>query len=331
MTKLKILSQNDVKQSVNISQAIDAVKEAYIQLSRGEAVIPLRTQVPVKKQDAVTLFMPAYLPSTDTLGAKIVSVFPKNTEKELPTIHAVVIVINAQTGQPEALMDGTYLTALRTGAASGLATDFLARKEACVAAIFGAGIQGRTQLEAVSTVRSIEKVWVYDILPEAAEAYIKEMKTRGKPIPPDLSIALSPAQAIRDADIICAATTSLTPVFDDVDLKPGVHINAVGSYTPQMQEIPAQTVARAKVVVDSMSASLTEAGDLIIPLKDAIITKSHLHGEIGQVAAGEIPGRERDEELTLFKSVGVAAQDAAVARLVLLKAEELGLGTDVDF
>jgi len=330
MTKLKIFSQGDVKQAVNMSQAIDAVKSAYIQLSRGEAVIPLRTQVPVKKQDAVTLFMPAYLASTDTLAVKVVSVFPNNTEKELPTIHAVVILINAQTGQPEALMDGTYLTALRTGAASGLATDFLARKDARVAAIFGAGTQGRTQLEAVSTVRTIEKAWVYDIIPERAETYIKEMKSRGHPIPYDLSIARTASQAVRDADIICTATTSLTPVFDDIDLKPGAHINAVGSYTPQMQEIPAQTVAKAKVVVDSISASLTEAGDLIIPLKDRIITKSHIHGEIGQVAAGEIPGRERDEELTLFKSVGVAAQDAAVAQLVLHRAEELGLGTDID-
>lgn len=330
MTKFKILSQKDVEQSVNMSQGISAVKEAYIQLSRGEAVIPLRTQVPVEKQDAVALFMPAYLTSTGTLAAKIVSVFPKNRDKELPTIHAVVIVIDAQTGQPKALMDGTYLTALRTGAASGLATDLLARKEACVAAVFGAGVQGRTQLEAVSTVRSIEEVWVYDIIPEAADVYIKEMKNCGDPVPSNLRVAHSPAQAVRDADIICAATTSQTPVFDDVDLKPGVHINAVGSYTPQMQEIPAQTVARAKVVVDSLTASLTEAGDLIIPINDSVITKSHIHGEIGQVAAGEIPGRERDEEVTLFKSVGTAAQDAAVAELVLRKAKELGIGSGVD-
>ena len=156
------------------------------------------------------------------------------------------------------------------------------------------------------------------------------MKNRGKPIPSDLIVAHSPAQAIRDADIICTATTSLTPVFDNIDLKSGVHINAVGSYTPQMQEIPTQTVARAKVVVDSLSASLSEAGDLIIPINDSVITKSHIHGEIGQVAAGEIPGRERDEEVTFFKSVGIAAQDAAVAELVRRRAEELGLGSDVD-
>jgi alanine dehydrogenase len=330
MRKLKIFSEGEVKQAVNMAQAIGAVKDAFIQLSRGDADIPMRTQVPVKKQDGVTLFMPAYLASTDTLGVKVVSVFPNNTEKELPTIHAIVILINAQTGQPQALMDGTYLTALRTGAASGLATDFLARRDARVAAIFGAGTQGRTQLEAVSTVRTIEKAWVYDIIPERAEAYVKEMKGRGHPIPSDLSRARTASQAVRDADIICTATTSLTPVFDDADLKPGAHINAVGSYTPQMQEIPAQTVARAKVVVDSMSASLTEAGDLIIPLKDGVITKNHIHGEIGQVAAGEITGREREEELTFFKSVGVAAQDAAVARLVLERAEELSLGTDID-
>lgn len=328
--KLKILSQRDVEQSVNMSQAIHALKEAYIQLSQGDAVLPLRTQVPVKKREGITLFMPSYLASSDSLGAKIISIFPGNQEIDLPTIHAIVIVIDAETGRPEAIMDGTYLTALRTGAASGLATDLLARRHARVAAIFGAGVQGRTQLEAVCTVRPIEKVWVYDSFPEAAEAYAKEMKNKGEPLPSDISVAQSPAQAVCDADIICAATTSSTPVFDDADIKPGTHINGIGSYTPQMQEIPAKTIARAKVVVDSTSASLAEAGDLIIPLKAGLISKAHIHGEIGQIAAGQMSGRESEEELTFFKSVGVAVQDVAVAKLILNRSKELDLGVDVN-
>lgn len=328
--KLKIISQSDVKQSVNMAQAIDAVKQAYVQMSQEKAVVPQRIQVPVKKQEGITFFMPAYLAANDSLGVKIVSVFPENLKCCLPTVNAVVIVINAKTGRAEAIIDGNYLTALRTGAASGVATDLLARKNSRVAAIFGAGIQGRTQLEAVCTVRFIEKAWIYDREIESAKNYVKELKSRGKPFPHELFVARSPAQAVKDADIICTATTSFSPVFEDTDLKDGVHINGIGSYTPEMQEVPAHTVARARVIVDSLSAALSEAGDLIIPLNEKKITKSHIQGEIGQVAAGQIPGRQSDKELTFFKSVGIASQDVAVGELILRNTKNLNLGIDVD-
>jgi ornithine cyclodeaminase len=313
-----------------MADAIGAVREAYVQVSAGEAVLPLRTPVPVEKQEGVVLFMPAYLAGSDALGAKIVSVFARNPLEGLPLIHAVVIVVDATTGRPKALMDGTYLTALRTGAASGVATDLLARTDSRVAAIFGAGAQARTQLEAVCTVRPIEEVWVYDISPEAALAYASEIEGRGQPFPGDIFVADSPAQALYHADVVCTATTSETPVFDDGDLKLGVHINGVGSYTPEMQEIPAQTIMRAKVVVDSREASLSEAGDLLKPLRQGLISESHIHGEIGQVAAGKIRGRESSEEITFFKSVGLAAQDVAVAELILQRAQAQGLGVEMD-
>lgn len=328
--KLRVLCEADVRQAVTMAEAIQAVREAYVQLSTGQAVVPLRTPVPVDKQEGVTLFMPAYLRSSDALGAKIVSVFPGNPQRGLPTIHAVVVVVDAETGRPIAMMDGTYLTALRTGAASGVATDLLARSDAHVAAIFGAGAQARTQLEAVCTVRAINTVWVFDPVPGAAAAYVAEMRMRSRPIPRGLRVAQSPAQAVSQADVICTATTARTPVFDDADLKPGVHINGIGSYTPQMQEVPAATVARAKIVVDSRSASLAEAGDLLTPLKDGTISLDQIHGEIGEVAAGQIPGRQSDDDITFFKSVGVAVQDVAVASLILRRATELGLGTEVD-
>jgi len=330
MIKLKILTGKDVCQVVTMAQAISSVKEAYLQLSAGKSILPLRTQVPVENRDGVILFMPAYLSTSDALGAKIVSVFPRNVKKNIPTIHALVILVNPETGQPTAVIDGNYLTALRTGAASGVATELMARTEASVAAIIGAGVQGRTQLEAVCNVRTVKKVWIYDCLPEAASAYVKEMKEHGSPIPEDIFIARSPAQAVREADIICTATTSLEPVFDDGDLKPGVHINGIGSYTPGMQEIPSPTVVRSKVLVDSRSAALAEAGDLIIPLKEGLINEEHIHGEIGEVAAGKILGREADDEITFFKSVGLAVQDVAVGELIRRRAEELGLGKEVE-
>jgi ornithine cyclodeaminase len=315
--KLRVLSGADVRRAITMAEAIQAVKEAYIQLSAGQAVVPLRTPVPVDRRGGVTLFMPAYLSESDALAAKVVSVFPRNLERGLPTIHAVVIVVDAETGQPRAIMDGTYLTALRTGAASGVATELLARPDARVVAILGAGVQGRTQLEAVCTVRRMEKVWVLDANPETAELYVEEMRRRGRPIPEAIFVAASPAEALREADVICTATTSTRPVFDDADLKPGAHINGIGAYTPQMQEIPAETVARARVVVDSRSAALAEAGDLIIPIRQGLIGEDHIRAEIGEVLAGLKPGRGSDEEITVFKSVGNAAEDLAVASLVL--------------
>jgi len=328
--KLKILTRDEVAMAVNMAEAIETVKKAFIQLSSGKAEMPLRTQVPVEKRKGVTLFMPAYLADSDAMGAKIVSVFPNNQKRKLPTIHAVVIVVDAETGRPTAIMDGTYLTALRTGAASGVATDLLSRKDARVVAIFGAGTQSRTQLEAICTVRSIEEVWVYDVVPRTVIDYVEEMKKHGTPIPADIFVAESPMQAVSEADIICAATTSSQPVFNDSDLKPGVHINGVGSYTPEMQEIPAATVVRSKVIVDSSQAALAEAGDLIIPIGGGFISDKHIHGEIGELAAGKISGRESEEDTTFFKSVGLAVQDVSVAELVLRRANELGLGHDLD-
>lgn len=326
--RIKLLSRDDVQRSVNMSQAIESVKQAFISLSRGEAVIPLRSQVPVRDQEGTTLLMSAYLPSDKFLGSKIISVFPRNIESNLPTIHALIILCDAQTGEPGAVMDGTYLTALRTGAASGVATDLLSRKEARTAAIIGAGIQGETQLEAVCCARDIRSAWIYDIKSAISENFAEKIRNRGRPFPSEIIVAHSPGEAVSNADIICCATTSKVPVFQDKDLRPGSHINGVGSYTPFMQEIPERTVLRSKVVVDSLPAALEEAGDLIIPLKKKLISKSHIYGEIGQLASGQIPNRESNEEITLFKSVGVAVQDVAVAALVLRRAKELSYGID---
>ncbi len=313
-----------------MAEAISAVKDAFIQLSAREAVVPMRSQIPVTKDGGISLFMPAYLEKSHSLGAKIVSVFPDNPSKNLPTISAVVVFLDADTGRTQALLDGTFLTALRTGAASGVATDLLARQNASTAAVFGAGTQGRTQMEAVCTVRSIEKICIYDPDTSAADACVQELKEKGTPFPQNISTASSPEQAATQADIICTATTSFLPVFDNKFINPGVHINGVGSHTPEMQEIPAETVVRAKVFVDSVSASWEEAGDLIIPLKKGLIEKTHIQGELGEVALEKIEGRNSASDITFFKSVGVAVQDMSVAQIILQNAEKLGLGLDVD-
>jgi ornithine cyclodeaminase/alanine dehydrogenase-like protein (mu-crystallin family) len=310
-----------------MSAAIEAVRAAFVQLSAGAAEVPLRVSLPVEPHDGVTLFMPAYLQDGDRMAVKIVSVFNQNPERGLPLIHALVVVVDAATGAPAAVMEGGYLTALRTGAASGVATDLLARPGVRTVTVFGAGAQGRTQLAAVCAVRPIETAWVYDLQPDQARAYSDEMAEQlGIP----MRVAETPSEAAREGDVICTATTSSTPVFEDADVSPGTHINAVGAYTPEMQEIPSGTVLRAKVVIDHREASLAEAGDLILPLTQGLMTEDHIHAELGEVAAGHKVGRSTAAEVTVFKSVGVAVQDAAVAGAVLEAARRLDLGTEVE-
>jgi ornithine cyclodeaminase/alanine dehydrogenase-like protein (mu-crystallin family) len=257
--------------------------------------------------------MPAYLPQTGRLGLKLISLCEDNPAKGLPMAQAMAILMDAERGTPLAVMEAAHLTAVRTGAASGVATDALARQDARVAAIFGAGVQGKTQLEAVAAVRPIRKAFIFDVNPSAAADYAVEM---GKRLSLDVEPAASP-EALREADIISTATTSITPVFLDRDLKPGVHINAIGSYKPHVREIPGETVLRALVYVDQRKACLEEAGDLIIPLREGLIDGGHIRGEIGEVLAGLKPGRNSGQDITLFKSVGNAAQDLAIASLVL--------------
>jgi alanine dehydrogenase len=323
---IHILSREDVRQALPMHQAIETVKGAFAQLSTGQADVPLRLALDVPRHNGVTLLMPAYLRTDEQMAVKIVSVFHENPAQGLPLIHALVVVVDATTGRPAAIMDGIYLTALRTGAASGAATDLLARQNTCIAAIFGAGVQGRTQLEAVCAVRPIQEAWVYDKEAERAAAYADEMSQR---LSLQVRVAETPAEAVHRADVICTATTASSAVFEDADVQPGTHINAVGAYTPEMQEIPVETVLRAKVVIDHREASLAEAGDLLIPLKQGLMTEDHIYAELGEIAAGLKPGRASREEITFFKSVGVAVQDVAAAGAVLEAARRLNLGSEV--
>jgi ornithine cyclodeaminase len=327
-----ILNAKDVRRALPMEAAIDAMKRAYAALSDGRAEVPLRAQLPIPPHEALGLFMPAYVNEDEGegLAVKAVTVYPNNPKLGLPLIHAAVLVLDAATGRPQALLEGSTLTAIRTGAAAGAATDILARPDSHVAAIFGAGVQARTQLEAICTVRPIKTVWIYDPRADQVEAFIEEMAQQG-PIPADLRKAGDPTQAVADADVICTATTSVTPVFADADLNPGTHLNGVGSYTPAMKEIPPETVLRALVVVDSREAAMEEAGDLIQPIKDGLITTDHIRAELGEIVLSRRSGRTSAEQITFFKSVGVAVQDVMAARLALKNARELTMGQQVEW
>ena len=316
--QIRILSAADVTAALPMPAAIEAMRRAFGQLSAGEADVPLRARVATEK--GVTLLMPAYLRQSRELGIKIVSVYGDNPARGLPIIAAAVLVLNPETGFPLALIDGASLTALRTGAGGGLAADLLARQDARVVGLFGAGVQARAQLQGVLAVRPIERVFLLSRTRQSAERLAAEIATW--PDAPAVTLASSPRQAVQHADIVIAATTSSTPVFDGHDLRPGTHITGVGSFTPQMQEVDAVTVRRARVVADSREACMAEAGDLIIP-------GAEIDAELGEIVNGQKPGRQSEEEITFFKSVGVAVQDAAAAAAVLAQAESRGLGTMV--
>jgi ornithine cyclodeaminase len=324
--ELRILTAVEVKQALPMAAAIAGMKSAYAQLSAGTAVAPLRAHLDIAAHQGTTLVMPAFLPQDGALAVKVVSVFPQNVARRERVINGLVLVVDAETGRPSALLEGSTLTAIRTGAGSGAATDLLARPDAHVVAILGSGVQARTQLEAVCTVRAVTEVRVYSPDRAQATAFVTEM-AGGGPIPQNVQAVADAATAVRGADIICTATTSRTPVFDGRDLKPGAHINAIGSFLPTMQEIDIIAVQQAIVVVDSREGALAEAGDLIIPIQQGIITEAHIYAELGEIVAGVRDGRTNPQQITLFKSVGTAVQDAAAGRIALANAEQLGLGT----
>lgn len=327
--KVRILSAADVTKSLPMKDAIQAVRMAFQELSAGKADMPARMKVTAAKNKGLTLLMPAYMSEADQLAVKIVSVFSQNPSKGHPLIYAVVAVLEPTTGRPLALMDGGSLTAIRTGAASGLATDLLARKDASSVAIFGAGVQARTQLEGVCAVRKITKAWVHDKDVARAQAFAKDMAGKGL-VPKDLTVAASAKDAVKNADIICTATDAAEPLFALADLKKGVHINGIGSHSPDKRELGADIIKASLLVVDQRVCALGEAGDIIMPIKAGTIKPEHIHAEIGEVAAGTKGGRTKPDQLTVFKACGVAVQDVAASSVALKAAEKNNLGTVVE-
>ena len=314
---IRVLSAADVRAALPMPKAVDAMRHAYSQLSAGKAVAPPRQHISTDK--GVTLLMPAYLPERSEFTLKVVSVYDDNPSLALPRITATVLVLDPATGSPIAFMDGTSLTAIRTGAGGGVAADLLARQDAKTVGLFGAGVQARTQLQAAMAVRDITCVNLISRTHASAQQLAAEIAEWTDP--PEVNLVSTPQQVVADADIVLCATTSATPLFDGNDLQRGTHITAVGTFVPEKREVDTTTIQRAdRIVVDSREACLEEAGDLIIP-------NAHIDAEIGEIVNGDKPGRQADDEITFFKSVGVAVQDAVAGATVLAEAEAKGLGT----
>ena len=302
--------------------AIEAMRSAFKYLSDKSTVAPVRTHIKTSSDDGSGLFMPVFLPQSRLFGVKVVSVYKRNRTKGLPAIHGLVTVFEADSGQPVAIMDGETLTAIRTGAASGLATELLARRDAKTLALFGTGPQARTQLQAVVAVRALEQVWILGRDFEKTRRFVESMAREF-----DCKIeASTETSVVREADIVCTATDTTVPLFEKDQLKQGVHINAIGSFTPEMCEISPDVLADAHIFVDQRAACRSEAGELIQAIKSGHLKPDTEFAELGEVVAGLAPSRLSESEVTLFKSVGNAVQDIAAAEVVLKNATKLGLG-----
>lgn len=322
---VRVLAASDLERLVPMRDAIEAVRGGFLSLASGRARVPLRMHL--ETPSGVALWMPAVV-DAEGLGVKAVAVFPANPARGLPTIHAAFLLQDADTGRPVGLVEGASLTALRTGAATGLATDLLARPDAGIVALLGCGAQARRQLEAVCAVRPVTQVRVYSPTSERREAFAAWAREQPWIRGASVFAAPSASAAVRGAEVVVTATPSRAPVFAAEDLSPGAHVNAIGAFTAQMREVPADVVRSARVVVDSLEAARAEAGDLIQAEREGAFHWDRAV-ELGRLLTDPSLGRRTPEEVTLFKSVGLAVQDVAVAALALRRAREQGVGAEV--
>jgi ornithine cyclodeaminase/alanine dehydrogenase-like protein (mu-crystallin family) len=312
-----VLNQREVRDLLDLDRLVDALADAHAELSAGRTSMPPRIAALVPEREALLGVMPAYLPSVG-LACKLVTLFPQNRDRE--THQAAIVVVDHENGTPVALMDGTYITATRTAAGSALATRLLAREDSHVLALIGTGVQARTHARAIPRVRPIEEIRVAGRDRARAEALAEELGSSARAVD-------SYEEAIRGADVVAATTHTTDPVVRRGWLAPGTHVNSVG-LNPSGREVDEATVAEATLVVESRASALAPppagAPELVG------VTPDHVHAELGELVAGSRPGRSSPEELTLYKSVGVAVQDAAAAALVLSAARERGIGREVD-
>lgn len=310
---IKLLNSTDIMNIVNMTDAIDAMRAAFASFSEGTSYVPQRHISSIEK---LNLFLkPAFNEDLGRIAVKIITQKTEKTIEGLPTILGVVLLIDIKTGAILSMMDGAYITALRTGAASGIATKLLAKENSKTVALFGCGTQGKTQLEAVCEVRPIKKAILYDLNLEAAKNLQSKLKEK-------LNISIQISKDLKDlkqVDVICTATQSKNPLFKLEHISKGTHINAVGSYQPQMQEIDPEIIKQARLFVDSKEAVLKESGDLIIPINRILFTENIMQAEIGELINKKSDGRKNEEEITIFKSVGLGVQDLFMANTIYEK------------
>ncbi|MEV6019566.1 MULTISPECIES: ornithine cyclodeaminase family protein [unclassified Streptomyces] len=324
-----VLGRSQVESLLSTDALIDALASAMADLSTGRASVPDRVAARVADRDGFLAAMPGFLPSSRVLMTKLVSLFPHNEGTARPTHQALIVAFDPDTGEPAALLDGTAITAARTGAGSALSARLLARPDAQVLAVLGTGVQARSHARAICRVRPIRQIRVAGRDPAKAAALAEELSAV---LEADVLAVAGYAQALDGADIAAATTHAVEPVIRRPWLTPGVHITSVG-FNPAGREIDDATIAEALVCVESRQAVLSPdfggSNDLLAPIRDGLITAGHVHAEIGELLTGSKPGRTAPDQITLYKSVGVAVQDAAAAALVIARARERSVGEEL--
>ena len=318
------IGRDDIRRAVTLTDAIGAARSAFIALSQGRVIVPPRPHL--ETPNGISLVMPAFAADLGTVGMKLVTVTPSNAKSNRPVVQAIVLLVNEDTGTPVALIEGTYLTQLRTGAAIGLAADLLARKDARIVSVFGAGAMAQSSLAAVCSVRSVTEIRVVDPDPRRFDRLVGAVEDfTGAPCPP-LRWCSAPSEALGDSDIIITATTSPTPVFPSEAVPSGAFIGALGAFTPTTRELDTRTIQRSRLIVDTRVGALAEAGEIVIPIQSGEYAADRIWAELGEVVLGLRPGRTTEGEIIVFKTVGNAMQDLVLATLVYERAKALGLG-----
>ena len=321
-----VLSESDVRAVLPMQELITAMQAALTSFSMGRVRQPLRTVLEVGDSKAFFGVMPAFLPDSGALGTKLVTVFGSNLERGLPSHLATIVLLDSTTGEMRALMDGRYITEARTAAVSAVSAQLLSRPDASTLAIIGTGVQARSHLEALNLVRELREVRVWSPTPSHRDAFAGEASRH---VSARIEAAASAEAAVSGADLIALVSSSREPVVRSEWISDGAHVCAVGACRPDQREMDSSLVRRSRLFVDSREAALAEAGDIVIPIKEGMIDAGHIAGELGEVAAGTIPGRTTTSEVTLFKSLGMAVEDVAAAHLALERAAVRGLGRGI--
>ncbi|TYR81540.1 ornithine cyclodeaminase family protein [Priestia megaterium] len=327
-----LLNEQMIRELYTMEDCIDDVEKAFFYGTEGKTVAPVRLSVPHEKMEAETLYMPSYIEPENYTAVKIVSIFPHNKNEGRNVLQGMILLTNALTGEHVALLDASYLTVLRTGASSGVATKYLARENAKVCAVLGCGAQSLGQIQAVMAVRELEQIILYNRTVEKAKVLKETLQKLFPKWKGTITVQADANEAVKEADIVICSSKSTTPLFDGNMLKAGTHINGIGSYQSHMQEVDVQTLYKSnKVVVDTIEGALHEAGDLLVPIKEGLWNSESIYGEIGEIVCGQKEGRTNEDEITFYKAVGIAYLDTMVAKSVYEKAMKQGVGATFTF
>lgn len=330
-TRLLVISEKEIRTLYSMKDAIRDLERALKHYIEGEILNPHRTVLEFPEKNASALYMPSSMEPIGKTAVKVVTIFPNNPSIGKKTTQGVIILSDTNNGEHLACLNASYLTRLRTGAVSGIATKYLARATSSVVAVIGCGGMAVEQLQAVLEVRDIKKILLYNRTTEKAHIFADNIPALNPEYNGEIHIIENSDEAVSQADIVICSTRSETPVFSGKALKPGTHINGVGSYLPHMQEVDVETLHKcSKIVADTIEGVKDEAGDFIIPANTGEWSFTQLNGEIGELVTGRISGRESDEEITFFKSVGTAYFDLAVAAATYEKAIMQGVGIEVE-